>query len=380
MRPIPDIPEQAYVSRSTQFAVPRILFLRILPFLRVAAIAATLVWFGSSRVVVFAEERAPDNVDDQALAQALARADRLHASEHHTAARYLLSGILEETPGGTDPSGVPDPHGPVRPEILWRLSRAIMNETSLLYAQEAISRSEAQRQLLRAEDCARSALEYTPDCPHANFWLASSMGMRGNIEGAMSSFRLSRPLRDLLENVIVAAPENAEAYYILARLYHELPGKPISYGNADHAVSYGRYAADLHTRQYDSGQVPVRYHDLDIQLARQLWDRNYSADRRARRRAAAGNEKDTDTGRKTGTRRINGETANDSGSRTEATTDPRQRAAEYDRSAAPPDLSDREEAVRILDSVIRYLERLQDRSVRNVTDLKNAREIRAGFQ
>jgi hypothetical protein len=92
---------------------------------------------------------------------------------------------------------------------------------------------------------------------------------------------MSGPTRDELVKALSLNPNRSEAYYVLGGLYRELPGWPISFGNVDAAVSFGRKAVEKRREQVDQGVEKELVYDFYTELAKTLYKRNWSADARA---------------------------------------------------------------------------------------------------
>ena len=107
-------------------------------------------------------------------------------------------------------------------------------------------------------------------------WKCSNIGRWGQTKGVFDSLAKAKPMVQDLEVMIddLGCLDSSEAWYVLAVLYDSLPGKPISFGNSNAAISYGRIACDTIPRN-------VIYGGTYEQLAEMLWNRNWNAKKRA---------------------------------------------------------------------------------------------------
>ncbi len=70
------------------------------------------------------------------------------------------------------------------------------------------------------------------------YWKASLTGMRGQTRGVLQSLFMVSPMKEALEKTIELDPDYASAYYVLGRLYREVPGWPLSIGDDAKSVEY----------------------------------------------------------------------------------------------------------------------------------------------
>ncbi|TVQ36861.1 MAG: hypothetical protein EA384_13415 [Spirochaetaceae bacterium] len=166
-----------------------------------------------------------------------------------------------------------------RAELLWRKARAQLTLADYGTWSGEIPDREAIELLRIAESYADEAIQLNPDAPNPYFWKAATMGLRGQLRGVLNSLFMASDVRDYAEATLQRHPQHPEAHYLLGQLYRELPRRPLSFGNRDRAVQYGRRAVELHEREYRQGVVGVRYFDLYTQLADSLWRRNNRGDR-----------------------------------------------------------------------------------------------------
>ena len=68
----------------------------------------------------------------------------------------------------------------------------------------------------------------------------------------------------------------SDCWYVLGLLYNQLPGSPLSFGNKNYAISYMRRCVDT---QDNVNRLNLSNY---LELAEQLADRNWNADKRAK--------------------------------------------------------------------------------------------------
>jgi hypothetical protein len=155
-------------------------------------------------------------------------------------------------------------------------------------------------------------------------------------------------VRDTVRKVVERDPEHPEAHYMLAQLYTQAPGFPVSFGDDAKAVSFGKRALALHRAERAETPYMSVYHDFSIVLAEALLDRDWNERQRRRRHG-----------------RIR-----ESYARAESAFE---RSAYYEGSVELPPGSDRAEAVMLLEGTIDRLVGRQERSLREERALEDAR-------
>lgn len=265
----------------------------------------------------------------------LEEADAQYEDQNYEGAITLLERALPGARSGRE-----------RAEILWRLSRAKLQQGAEL---EFRGRPTDQAMELYAEGerLARSAVEADPSNHEAYFWVSANIGKAAQIRGVLNSLFAAGDMRDLLHSAIRQKPDHVESYYVLSQMYRQLPGI-ISFGNVDFAVSLARRAADLHDREIAGGVREEVNHDIRTQLAAALIARNWDSNRRLREQEGKRN-------------------------RYERERDILEQSFRYEGTVRLPRLSDREEARNILQEVIRSLEAIRDRTRGQEEHLEEAR-------
>ena len=163
--------------------------------------------------------------------------------------------------------------GEEKSEILWRLSRAVLTQGDMLSEDDKDGRFSKYEQ---AEDYARSSLEEKENW-NAYFWLSSAIGRWGQTKGPLNSLSKAPEMQEYILKVVDGYGQDyTDAYYVLALLYDQLPGWPISFGNKNYAISYMRRSLD--TQLSGRGLYLTLYYDL----SQMLYDRNWDAGKRAK--------------------------------------------------------------------------------------------------
>ncbi len=88
------------------------------------------------------------------------------------------------------------------------------------------------------EEYAEKLIEITPDSPEGYYLSGIYLGQIGKKRGILNSLRSIKPMRDLLEKSIQLEPDFSPAYDVLAHLYLEAPGWPISIGSVKKALEH----------------------------------------------------------------------------------------------------------------------------------------------
>jgi tetratricopeptide (TPR) repeat protein len=293
-----------------------------------------------SLVVALALGAAAAGADTAAV---LAEADALHDAGSNAEAIKLLEGALAGAATGGE-----------RAEIHWRISRAWLNA-----GEQAEAGGAGERELLalfeKGETAGQRAIDENPRSPLGYYWKAANTGRWGQAKGILNALARARPMRDLLRRAIAIDPLHADSYYVMGQLYEAVPGPPVSFGDKDAAVSLGRYAVELRQRDVAAGREKALNYDAYTELAKHLWDRNWSGARRAR-----------EQGKK----------------RAEYTqkSDPVDKAFVYEALVKLSDESDRDEARALVSWAIRELEARPARTASEQDDLKEARGVLAGWK
>lgn len=269
----------------------------------------------------------------------LDEADRLHNAESHARAREYLQDLLEEASSDEE-----------RAEVLWRLTRAHLNEADLgLYAGD-FTEDSARSHIERGIEYAGEALSLDPQSGYAYFWRGASRGKTAELIGVLNALFLASDIRDDARNAAEIIPEESAVYYLASQVYEQAPGPPLAFGDIDKSVSYARRSIDLHEAAREAGEVEVRYWDYYNKLAIALMSRDWNEGRRERNLSRQQRQYE----------------------RAESAYE---RAAHFESQIDLPNQSDREEARGHLEFVIEGMSDIADPTVRNERTLEDARRL-----
>ena len=267
----------------------------------------------------------------------LDRVDKLHEAEDYEQTKSYIESSMAQAGSGAE-----------KAELHWRLARAWLN-----LGDEAEDRGIVDEELLsffeQGEAQAQKAIDADPSNHLGYYWKSANIGRWGQIKGILNSLFKAKPMRDLLRQAVEAEPDHADSYYVLGQLYEQVPGFPISFGDKDYAVSLGRKSLVLHEQQVKAGIEDEINYDFYTEMAKHLWERDYSAVKRKR-----------EQGKKM--------------RKYESTSDPMKKNFHYEASVTLKNMSDQEEALELINWVIRELEGMSNRSGSQDDDLKEAEE------
>jgi len=268
----------------------------------------------------------------------LDRVDKLHEAEDYEQSKSYIESSMAQAASGAD-----------RAELHWRLARAWLN-----LGDEAEDRGIVGEELLayfeQGEAQAQKAIDADPSNHLGYYWKSANIGRWGQIKGILNSLFKAKPMRNLLQKAVAADPDHADSYYVLGQLYEQVPGFPVSFGDKDYAVSLGRKSLVLHEQQVKAGIEDEINYDFYTEMAKHLWERDYSAVKRKR-----------EQGKKM--------------RKYEPTSDPMEKNFHYEASVTLKNMSDQEEALELINWVIRELEGMSNRSGSQDDDLKEAEEV-----
>ena len=273
----------------------------------------------------------------------LDRVDQLHEEETYEQTKSLIESSLAEAKSGAE-----------KAELHWRLARAWLN-----LGDEAEDSGTAEEALLAYFESGEAEAQKAIDADANNhlgyYWKSANIGRWGQVKGILNSLFKAKPMRDLLQQAVAVEPEHADSYYVLGQLFEQVPGFPVSFGDKDYAVSLGRKSLDLHEQQVKAGIEDEINYDFYTEMAKHLWERNYTAARRAR-----------EQGRKK--------------NKYQSISDPMEKNFYYEAAVTLEGDSDREEALELINWVIRELKGLSGRTDSQEDDLKEAEEVLASWQ
>lgn len=237
-----------------------------------------------------------------------------------------------------------------RAQLAWRRARSHLARVDRELAAERITDSEAAELFEEGEQMAQAAIDNDPDLAEGWFWKAANMGRRGQARGVLRSLFMASDVRDLAFEAVALDEDLTEPYFLLGVMYRELPGGIISFGDDQKAVSLARLAVDRHENDRARGDADGVYYNYYIELAHNLWERNWSRRRRSNRHPNIRSDYRS----------------------ADSNLD---RAFNYEGSVRIPDQSDREEALELLEWVIDEIESLPDPKQGELDDLAEAREL-----
>lgn len=191
-----------------------------------------------------------------ATADYLDQADTLYDEEQYVQGFALLDSVLPSVTSAGD-----------KAEIYWRLARF-----QLFIADDKEDAGAGKDELLslfdKGVEFANKAIELKPSAD-AYYWRSSNTGRWGETKGILDSLGKSKPMHADLTKVIELDPDYADAWYVFGRLYLLLPGWPISFGNVKYAASFARRSIDV----YAEDDLKISYYKS---LAEILWKRDWS--------------------------------------------------------------------------------------------------------
>ena len=128
---------------------------------------------------------------------------------------------------------------PNQGEVLWRLARAYWWKSTRIPKDDKKTRLEW---LDMAKATGERASKAAPANPDAHYWYAAAMAETGSARGILQSLFMVKPTREALERGLAADPNHGSCHYLMAELYLQLPGPPLSIGNKQKAVEEARLA------------------------------------------------------------------------------------------------------------------------------------------
>jgi tetratricopeptide (TPR) repeat protein len=275
--------------------------------------------------------------------ETLDKVDQLHEEEAYTQTRNLIESSLAEAKSGAE-----------KAELHWRLARAWLNLGD--EAEDSGTGGEALLAFFESGEAeAQKAIQADANNHLGYYWKSANIGRWGQVKGILNSLFKAKPMRDLLQQAVAAEPEHADSYYVLGQLFEQVPGFPVSFGDKDFAVSLGRKSLDLHERQVKAGIEDEINYDFYTEMAKHLWERNYTAARRGR-----------EQGRKK--------------NKYQSISDPMEKNFYYEAAVTLKDISDREEALELINWAIGELKGLSGRTDSQDDDLKEAEEVLESWQ
>lgn len=165
---------------------------------------------------------------------------------------------------------------------------AAFAELSRLQFMEAQLERNKNRRVQLFKNCvvvADRALALNKNDVRGLFWKAAAMGKMAEDSGMVNALRMLRPMENLLLKVVMLDEqyENAGAHRALGRIYHKLPGFPVSFGSNQKALMHLKRAHELFPRDvitrafyaellYDEGRKDEERKHADFVLATPIAD------------------------------------------------------------------------------------------------------------
>jgi hypothetical protein len=253
----------------------------------------------------------------------LAEADRLYDADRAQEAQAVLEAALKLAANGKE-----------RAEVYWRISRVLEN-IGLAAREEKKPQIMLLGTFQAGEQNADKAIAEDKNSYQGYYWKSANMGRWAETKGILDSLFKAGPMKDACTSAIRIKPDFEDAYFVLCQLYTKAPGWPLSFGDPNIGVSFGRYAVELRARQFASGEEKSLSYDFMMELGNALWSRNWDAAKRVKEQAAKK-------------------------AVYEAKSDPFDKYSNYEGAAAiDPKLSDREEAALLLREARKGLEAIK---------------------
>ena len=278
----------------------------------------------------------------------MAEVDKLHEEANYTAEFDLLENELK-TAGNDN----------YKTEILWRMSRASLVITDQL-EREGASKEKLLEEFQKAWDYATESLTYDSNNYNAYYWRAANIGRWGQTKGILDSLFKAGDMRDDLERAVNSNPDHGDSYKVLGMLYDSVPGF-ISFGDKAYAVSLGRKSVD----NQDEQDRPYEY-SYYLELAKHLWNRKWKESKRISEQKKEKKKFDSKSSHMEKNWFYDG--------LVDLT-----KATPYSSSGIK-NMSDREEAVIILDWLLVELNKLIDKKPGDFDDIKESEELLAEWK
>jgi hypothetical protein len=274
--------------------------------------------------------------------QVAAQADAMHDKGMFVEARKLLLDSLAGATGGKEQA-----------ELYWRAARETL-ELGDIAEKDKKPQADVLAVFLEGEGYADKAIAADPGNDLGYYWKSSNIGRWGQVKGILNSLFKAGPMKDLLIKELSINADRTDAYFVLGQLYRELPGWPVSFGNIDAAVSFGRKAVDLRQSQVQAGIEKELVYNFSTELAKTLYKRNLSS---AARSAEQKNR----------------------AAKLAAATAPLDKGSSYEATVTLKDVSDREEAKALVEWVVAELGALPSLNAGQVKDLQKAKVVLKGW-
>jgi hypothetical protein len=270
------------------------------------------------------------------------QADGLHDKGMYAEAKKLLLDSVGAAGGGQDQA-----------QLYWRVARETL-ELGDIAEKDKKPKADILAVFTEGEGFADKSIAADPQNDLGYYWKSSNIGRWGQVKGILNSLFKAQPMKDLLVKDLSLNPGRSDAYYVLGQLYRELPGRPLSFGNLDAAVSLGRKSVDLRQEQFAAGTEKDLVYNLANELAKTLYKRNWSAATRLT------------------------EQKNKAAKLASAVT-PLDKGSLYEASVTLKNESDRQEAKELVQGVVDDLGKVQSLTAPQAQDLQKAKDLLKGW-
>jgi tetratricopeptide (TPR) repeat protein len=241
-----------------------------------------------------------------------------------------------------------------RAELYWRMSRAYLNMAED-YKSRGMSKDDVLEYYKQGEQYADMAIENDSQNPEGYFWKGVNIGSWGNTKGIIEGLGNAGPMKDHLEQALIRDPNHADSYFVLCKLYTAVPGWPVSFGNVDYAVSFGRKAVSLLEKDLADGTQSVPQYGYYTALAAALWNRNWDTNKRLNER----------------TNKLRDYTAK---------SNPLEKNSFFECQVSLKPMSDRMEARELIQWVISEIGKISAKNYFQKKDLEEAQKLRAEWK
>ncbi|MCP4215698.1 MAG: hypothetical protein GY765_13675 [bacterium] len=170
-------------------------------------------------------------------------------------------------------SGIPRASDAERVKIYWRLSMFRMSMTDEL-EEKGATKGEILKGFEKGIEYATKAIQLDGTSVSAYFYRAANLGRWSETKGSLAALSRAKMMRDDLGLAVTYKPDHGDSWHVLGKLYAEVPGRPIGFGNRKFAVSLARKSLE-----HQSVTPDYSYY---IELANHLIDRDWSIKKRDR--------------------------------------------------------------------------------------------------
>jgi len=271
----------------------------------------------------------------------LQKTDSLYDNEQYSASFSQAEKLLSSAISNKD-----------KAELYWRMSRS---QLQMISDKE---RAGADKELViagytKGEQLADKAVALDSSLAEAFYWKSSNIGKAGSAKGILKSLMMAKPMKENLEKSLMRDPEYADAYFVMAQLYYKVPGKPLSFGNADRGVNLARKSIVLMEMSIKNGKMSRRIYSYELELASALLERDWKSSKRNKEQSK----------KKKGIKKAKSTLERD---------------FYYESSVKLKKMSDEEEALKILNDLVKKIKGLKKPFKGDLTVLEDARKILAG--